>query len=412
MGNKYHKKGFVVGIVLVAMILLIATGVALLNVGFKSRQLSARICSDICAKAAVDSAVAKALSHINQELADGIFSDYALPEANDVPLEYCDATFSYDIIKNDNGKYVIRATGFSGPVRKTAGAVLESQGGGASPFEHGILTSGEFQSNSGSMMYGYNPDDPTAPPGTYPISVGSATTAYHNISMDADVYGDVFCGVGGDTDSVIVGSGTITGNEYALTEEPEILQPVMPDDITYYGTFRSVSGTGTFTPSDSGVYSQINLNAGSILYIDGGTVTLGIESLLVFKANSQLIVKEGSTLLLYCDGDISCGSGVDIKYDVAVPDSTHIQFYGTKTSGAQIWSVKAKDTFAGVIYAPNAGVSVTSGGQMIGAVVSETFFIDSGDYLYDISLRDSTNIALDTGGGGTPESFTIARWSE
>jgi hypothetical protein len=416
MRKQYYKKGFVVVIVLVTMVLLLATGAALLNLGFKARLNSARVCSDICAKSAVDAAVAKALSHINSECSSGTLKDSALPQAENVPLEYCNATFSYDIIKN-GGNYVIRATGFSGPVRKTAGAVLKSQG--SSPFEYGALVKGSIVIGNGMTVAAYNPDDPTAPVGTYPVTIGTLRSLSAGVGVNGTVYGDAFCGVGGDPDVVISGEENITGDTYALTQAPQIPLPVMPTDLVNHGTGLTVSAeTVTLTPADNGIYYNLKLESKGtpgVVIIDGGTVTIGLETALQMGKDSEIIVNEGSTLILYINQGISSMNGASISYNSTDIDPSHIQLYGTGDApegSDYVWALKSKDVFQGVIYAPDAFVSYNSSSKMIGSVVCSSFMADSGcEFLYDMSLASATNLALDTG-GGPPTGFTISRWSE
>jgi hypothetical protein len=416
MRKKDYKKGFVVVMVLITMMLLIATGVAILNLGFKARLMSARVCSDICAKSAVDASVAKALSHINQEFSAGTLNDYALPQADNVPLAYCNATLSYDIIKNENGDYVIRATGFSGPVRKTAGAVLESQR--RSPFCHGVLAYHAVNIAPGMTCTAYDSQDPTA--AGLKIQMGTLSTeatATVVTKPGSVVEGDLFCGVGGDPSYTISVGGTLSGETYALAEEPEIIQPEIPDELPVFGgTLETNGSTVTLTPADSGVYDRMCINKGGgkigTFVIDGGTVTLGVTDFMKFDNNCEIVVKDGSTLVMYVACNISAMNGSGITYEGSSIDPTHIQIYGTGTGEPQILALKAKSTWTGIVYAPNANISLTAGEDVYGAIVANSAILDVQEGFalrYDVNLQRADNIALSGGGGG---GFAVKRWSE
>ena len=407
-GGRPARGAAIVLMVFFVLILMLA-GISLLHLSFNSRLLSTRFSDDLACKICADAGLEQAIGTLNQQLADGTINDDDLPMSIGETLPASEGVFSYKVIKNDEGDYVAYSVGARGNFLRTIMAVLGRST--KSCFDYGVLTTGVMQAGVGMTISGYNPLDPTAPLGTYPIAVGSIGTNPSDVRGGGIVYGDAFCGVGGDPAAVIDGL-SVTGTEYALSSEPEITIPVMPTDIPVHGTDYIISGeTITLTPSDSGIYPHIKVTTGkgkpSIVYIDGGTVTLGSQDWLIFSNDCEIRVKEGSTLLLYVGGCITSGVGASIKYEGATPDPTHIQVYGTNTIN-QPWTLKSKDMFTGIIYAPHSDVSIDSSGTIIGAVVSQNFYGNNGvQYMYDISLKDATNIAL-----SGPSDFTVMRWTD
>jgi hypothetical protein len=406
--GKNNKGAAIVLVTFIVLILMIA-GLSLLHLSYNSQILSVRFSEDLACKICADSGLQKALGEMNLQLEAGTLNDDDLPMSIGETIPASEGVFSYNVIKNDEGDYVIYSIGARGNFRRTIMATLGRSV--KSYFDYGILTTGIMQAGVGMTISGYNPLDPNAPLGTYPVAVGSIGTNPSDVRGNGIVYGDIFCGVGGDP-AVVIDGLNATGTKYALSTEQEITIPVMPTDIPAYGTDYIISGeTITLTPSDSGIYPHIKVTTGkgkpSIVYIDGGTVTLGSQDWLIFSNDCEIRVKEGSTLLLYVGGCITSGTGASMTYEGATPDPTHIQVYGTNTT-SQPWTLKSKDMFTGVIYAPHSDVSIDSSGTIIGAVVSQNFYGNNGvQYMYDISLKDATNIAL-----SGPSDFTIKRWTE
>jgi hypothetical protein len=417
MQDKRHSRlqstGSVVVLVLLAMAILVAVGVALLQTGFQARLRSIRACSDIRAKSAADAAMAEALAQINQLCSQDSLDDSALPQQDGIQLEHCDATFSYRLTKNADGDYVIQAAGFSGPVRKNVSAVLRKTGG---PFNHAILSKHAVNIAPGMTCVAYDSQDPTAT--GLKVQMGTLSTdatATVVTKPGSHVEGDLFCGVGGDPAATICVGGTQNGENYALTEKPEILQPEMPGSLLFKGTDLKTNGsTVTLTPADSGVYDNFVVNKGAgkpgTFVVDGGVVTLGVTNFMKFDTNCQIIVNEGSTLIMYIACGISAMNGSGIAYEGSALDPTHIQLYGTGTGEPQMWALKAKSTWTGVVYAPNADVCLAAGRDVYGAIMANSTILDVQPgfaFHYDVNLQRANNTAL--GGSG---DFEVKRWSE
>jgi len=210
-------------------------------------------------------------------------------------------------------------------------------------------------------------------------------------------------GVGGDPDTVIGSGGTITGQKFTLHEEldfPEITPPPLP----YTGTALSAQGTtATIDPTGSGTYTEISLSQSGILEIQGGDVELHIDGNLDMGNGCEIIVRPGSSLTLYIDGDINADNSGGINNQAG--NVKDFQLYATGTE-EQVFNMKAKSSIFGIIYAPDVDIQMYPNTEMRGAIVGRNVtFKSGGTFYYDEALRD---VSTDDVGA----RFIVKRWRE
>ncbi len=402
-----HSRGSAIVLVVLIVTILTISGMTLLFMSYLSSVRATRMGEETTCRVLTDAGLTKAIGTLNAQYRDGTLDDYDLPMSIRETVQGMTGTFSYQITKEAND-YVVTSVGAQGDFRRVEVAKLELQA--KSFFDNAVLTRGAC--NIGGEVYGYNPDDPNTSPGEYPVTVGSLNTNDSVVKIQGGtVYGDAFCGVGRDPNDFIDGIENVTGNAYALTEEPEIVTPEMPTGLPSYSPYYINGDTVTFTPADSGIYDNLSVGTGKgqpgVLIIDGGTVTIGINNLLQLGKDCEIVVNEGSTLLLYIETGVSSMLGASITYNSETLDPSHIQIYGTSTDESVVFALKSKDVFQGVIYAPYAEISIQNASKMVGAIVARMFTGGGGiDYAYDISLRTNPNIAL------SENYYEVNRWSE
>jgi hypothetical protein len=186
---------------------------------------------------------------------------------------------------------------------------------------------------------------------------------------------------------------------------PDVDTPVLFD----MGTGITAKGaTVTVTPADSGTYTDIALKATGdpgILVVDGGDVELHVTGNIDLGNSCEIIVKDGSTLKLYVDGNIACDNGSSIGTEDASKNAKTLMLYSTG-EGLQDFDLKAKNEWVGVIYAPNADVTLYAGGDLYGASIANNFELKSGgNYHYDRALK---NVSPDDEG----VRFVLTKWNE
>lgn len=399
------RRGAAVPLALIAIMILLAMGVGLLGLGANSRIYAARTSSVIAARCAADAGLAMALFQMNDNLQTKPWKLGALPKASDVKLPYSDAVCSYEITGDLAGGYVATSTGAYGSAQRTVSANLELKG----LFDSAVLTKGNLVLKSDTLLDAYNSADALDTCTDADIATQSTAASAVILNSGVSVSGDVRVGRGGDPDSVIKDLGAdVDGWKYAVPENDH-LPDVDAPALFNMGTDISAKGaTVTITPADNGAYTGIALKADKdpgILVIDGGDVELHITGDIDLGNSCEIVVKDGSTLKLYVDGNIACDNGSNIGTEDASKNAKTLTLYGTG-DGSQTFNLKAKNEWVGVIYAPNADVTLYAGGDLYGASIANNFELKSGgDYHYDRALK---SVSPDDEG----VRFVLTKWSE
>ena len=311
------RHGLAIPLSMLAIMLLLATGVALLSLGLNSRAYAMRTASDIVARCAADAGLTMALYEMNEKLKVKPWNDSTLPQATSVNLPYSDGAYDYSVTGDLCGGYTITSNGQCSQIGKFVRATIGLQG----LFEHAILTKSTLTLKSGTSVDGYNSQDPLDTDAD--VDIGTQSTLASSIVLNTGVVvnGDIIVGIGGNPDTVIKDLGaTTTGFQYPGTTQDPLPGITAPTDLFNKHTDISIQGqTGVLTPADNGQYSQIVLKQGTVpakLEISGGDVVLYITGDIQLGQSCEIIVKDGSTLTLYVDGNIHCreSSGINPEY--------------------------------------------------------------------------------------------------
>ena len=398
-----QNHGFALSLALLVVVLLLIVGSSLLTLGVNSRIVSIRNAQQIQARCAADSGLAKALWDMNHKLDVKSWDDSNLPLMTNQCLPNCDAVFSYSVTNNHSSSYTIISVGNCGSATAKVYAVVGLQG----LFDNAILVKDRISLMPKALVDGYNSADPFDT--EFDVAIGTTSILDDRIPLGPGtvIDGDVFVGVGGDPGTVVGAGGNVSGRKYSLVVEPEF--PVItPPSLPSAGTALSATGTTvTLDPADSGKYTEINLSQGGgmpgILEVQGGDVVLHITGNINMGNGCELIVKADSSLILYIDGDISTDNSVGINNQAGNVDD--FKLYGTGT-GTQVFSLKAKSSVFGTVYAPDADITLYPNAEMYGAIVGRNVTFKSGSvFYYDEAVR---NVAADDEG----VRFYIKRWYE
>ncbi len=143
-----------------------------------------------------------------------------------------------------------------------------------------------------------------------------------------------------------------------------------------------------------------------MLEISGGDVVLHLTGDIQLENSCEIVVKDGSTLTIYIDGNIHCRNSSSIGTENPSNQADTLEIYATGQD-AQYFDIKAKSDFTGLIYAPNADVDLYAGGDVFGSIIAENFdFKQGGNFYYDEALRE--NVSVDD----EAVIFSVTRWSE
>ncbi len=382
-GIPYGRDGFALAAMLCAVVILFVIGAGVMSLGLHSRVFAARTSSDITARCAADAGVTKALFEMNEKLKVIPWQDSSLPEATQESLPNTEAIYSYAVTGDPGSGYSILSTGKSGVREKNINCSLSLQG----PFERAILAQGPLILKGGTIVEGYNSEDPWET--DIDATVGTLSILPDSVVLNTGVIinGDVIVGVGGNVETVVKDLGASTHRQYALLKEielPAIIAPELPDK----GAGIKVHGTTlTIGPTDTGQYGEIelkNASAPGILEINGGDVVLYVTGDISLGQGCEIVIKEDATLVLYLNGDMSADNEAGINNE-GVP--TSFKLFGTGTEEQTI-TLKAKSESLGAIYTPNAVVTIMAKGDVYGAVTAKSFEMKSGgNFYYDKALR-------------------------
>jgi len=333
-----ERSGFAMALVLCAIVLLLVVGTGLLSLGQHSRTFSARTCSGITARCAADAALTKALFDMNQKLFASAWDSNTMPYVTDEPLANSDATFSYTVTGDLGNNYFVECIGSSGQATKTVNAILRLQG----LFDNAITAKNTITLKTGTTVDGYDSSNPSA--GDVPVKIATSSEDEGSISLKpgTSVDGDMLLGIAG--------------------YYPDVTPPILPA----MGAIDFQEATLDLEPEQSGQYSLMNVKNNGQMVIDGGDVVLHITGDMWFGQGTELIIREGSSLTVYLDGNFTAGNSSGITNETQVPST--FALYGTGES--QKFELKAKSDWFGVIYAPNAEITIKAGANTYGAFVS------------------------------------------
>jgi len=375
---KSKRCGYAIPLVMVAVMILFAMGVGLLDLGVKGRIFSIRTASDIAARCAADAGLTMALFEMNEKLKVKPWNDSSLPEATNERLPYCDGVFSYTVTGNPSTGYTIESIGVSGTAERKVSCILKPQG----PFEFAVFAEDGAELKNSALVAGINfdADDEILKFGTNSIASGAFT--FKNSSI---INGDVVVGVGGNPDLVIDDFGaTITGDTSALRESnvlPPISVPQWLESLPTSGTIQNDS-----TVTNSAKYSSINLKNSNTLLIDGDVI-LYVTGELILGNSAEVQIDNDASLILYLGGNLEGKKSSTVNN--LTEDPKKLQIYCLDSCEKMVF--KNSSDFYGVIYAPNAEVIMNNSADLYGAVVAKDFELrNSGTFNYDASLRDAS----------------------
>lgn len=423
-----NKRGSVLPLVVIVIVFLSVMAVGMLRLGLQARVYAIRVSDEIAAQTAADAGLIRAVWELNQNV-QAKYSANELPRQTDQVLANSLATYSYEIAMPSGSttelvgagesqevvdpfkvklsslhRYTIKSVGRSGNAQKVLYATVKLEG----LFESALLSKDKISLMPNTLISGYNSADPTDT--DTDVKIGTTATKDDSITLGPGsvVDGDVFVGLGGDPQDVIGAGGTITGQKYALTESvqfPVITVPALPD----FGADINVKGAParTLRPADSGTYKEIKLSSEAgipgVLVIDEGDVVLHLTGKIDLGNSAEIIVRNGSSLTLYADGDIAAKNSAGFDNENSLTSTLKIFATG---EGDQSFELKAKSSVFGVVYAPNTDIELYPGANLYGAIVGKSISIKSGGaFYYDEALRD---VSPDDEG----VRFVIERWWE
>jgi len=394
------KTGSALALVLLVVVILSAMGAGLLSLGLHGRMLGVRASSEIAARCAADAGLTKAVFEMNEKLKVIPWDGNSLPQVTNESLLNSDAAFSYTVTEDANSSYTVVSIGNAVQTQRQVSSTLRRKG----LFEYGLLTKQTIIVEYNTLVYGYDSDTGS----DAELTIGTISTAPDSLVLGSGstIDGDVFVGLGGDTETVIQNEGAvINGQTYALKEE--LAFPVItPPSLSDMGTM-DIPGTTVVGPADSGRYTSITLQSSGILKIDGGDVVLHVTGDVAMNSGSQIQVEAGSSLTLYVDGDLGGDelNNVEINNYTGIPGGFKLCLMGASEPSIEF---KNNNDLFMAIYAPNTDIIFKNNTTFRGSVVAKSVYMKNNSvFYYDKALQGET-----IGNNNVGLSFVTDRWQE
>ncbi len=429
-----NRRGFVLPLAIVMVMLLSIVGFGMLKLGLDTRTMAARTTTQISARAAADAGLTKATFEMNKNLSVKPWGFDNMASSGNRVLLGTNANYTYTIeeITNDS-EYRITSIGQSGSAAKTVSAILVVQGAFDYPmFAQGYaipkqprppkqnppapkpLKKGGKLEIKGYSIDSYSSDPSEAYSG--PIQLRTNNTHKRSVKLRENVVvnGDVIVGPGGDPDKVIeMKSGaSITGDAYPATERQELLSVSVPQSLESMTAQTYQYQAGAPITGDK-KYSSLIIPKDKVQEISGNCVIYVVGDVKV-EDGAQLIVTENSSLRLYVGGE-----KFEVKKKSAglineTEDPTSLLIFGLDTCRKVKIENGNTGDFYGAVYAPLAKVEMKTNGDLYGAFVGWDVKLkkkkggEHGTFYYDRSLRIGNLLATDD----LATHFVVKRWWE
>jgi hypothetical protein len=386
------RTGFALVMIVLAVLILELIGIGLLTISSHNCALAIRQGSEITARAACDAGITMAIQTMKNEYAnnfinynnnpDGLCSNSNITKyANRVfAMSSPPASYSYTVSYDNIDKlYQIDCTGKAGYSRKTAHAKVQ---GKAFNVFFGMGLCNNLYSKNNDIYLAY-----PAGSGELLIKTNSIADSAIDLSKSA-IEGDVAVGDGGNPSKVVKNPDAVTGKIYASANI--VYPPIQAPSGPAGPAVNNGSCTITAAPPEGQAYQYNSISTSGDITINPnlGNVAIYVSGSMSI---SNIIVGEGSTLLLYIGQNLTGTNNVAITNNNLdgsnsnKPDPKHVFIYGTTgVSSVQNITFKNNADVYACIYAPNADVQLKNNGNVYGSIVADSFtFKNNGMFGYD-----------------------------
>lgn len=379
---------------MVTSAIVAALGTSMLALGHHVRMRAIRSVQVTAARVAADAGLAWAMQALSSQYDDGTLASWALPGGTNVAIPNFEGTFTYTTVEGPSDGYTITSVGNYRGVQRTVEAVMKSK---VMVHEYALFGSQSLVLNNLAKIDWYNYESGDE---SLKIVTNSADSASIVLETNSYINGDVVIGPGGSADDAIENNGgQYTGAVYTQSRTYKPPAVSVPDYLSSSSDAGRIDDNRTI--SSSGKYSRIDLGNSEKLIIDGN-VELYITGNVTMNLQSEIQINEGSSLVLYVDGNVEGKNGS--VFNNLTQDARAFKLFGTE-SCSKITLKNSGDMYA-IVYAPTAEVTVHNSATLWGSITSRTCELKAGAAMYyDASLRDYEEPAL-------AKRLELASWRE
>ena len=202
---------------------------------------------------------------------------------------------------------------------------------------------------------------------------------FHTSGLVPDVGARGFIGPFGTPEGEIDPS-RLSFNFYA--DFPSVVAPSDGELITEFGPTLGTPGTATSWRAPA-----LHLNGAHTLTIQGDVTLVLTEptTSLSLRGRASILIPEGSSLTLYVAGDVALGGNGLLNANAA---PAAFQLWSIAALGnSQSVGIVGNGSLSGVIYAPEAEVTVNGNGEVAGAIVARKLtFTGNAAFHHDLAL--------------------------
>jgi len=396
-----QRKGAILALMVMVILLLSMTSLALMKVGQEARLRTVRNASQIAARFAADAGIEQVIYQMNKQLAAKAWTLDEIPVYTAQPMSGCTASYTVTFTSGSlAGGYQITSEGRCGGQIRMVRATV----GLTSPFaeNYAVLTQGSMAFKNKSIVAGYNSADPLDTDVSVRIGTLSTGSGAVDIYNGSTIHADVYVGPEGDPQRVINqhGGASVAGEYFVMPVSINLPVIEPPDYVASRGSLQ-VNSDLTLHAADSGKYTSINVKNGKTLIV-GGDLTLYVTGDIDLGNGAKIEVENNGSLKLYFKGSIDARNSAGISNKSRIPSK--VKLFGTGTN--QSIDLKNDGALYGVVYAPEAQMTVHNKTDVYGSIIVHDFELkNGGNMYYDEALK---NVSLDD----ECIRFAVTRWED
>ncbi len=186
----------------------------------------------------------------------------------------------------------------------------------------------------------------------------------HTAVLSAEIYGDIQPGVDGDYEGTAAISGLIAPRKEAL-----VLPSVAVPDVELMGALDVAAGTHVNLPPGTLGYEGLHAGVGARVIVRGPS-TLVLGSLVLDDGAELLLDNDTGRIEITVTGPVTLASSSEVVTNSQVPSNLLLAIAGESPA-----ALEASSQFHGLVYAPDAAVSIGRTFEVYGVVMARSLAV-------------------------------------